>query len=121
MAVFKLFKKLFRRDSKNQECESCSIDASAVTKEDLEIMKSVTKGWNIIKENEIRKIEKTFLFPDFKSAMVFSNKVGMLADEYNHHPEIRLQWGSCQVLWWSHGISDLTLRDLDLAAACNKL
>ena len=102
-------------------CDSCSIDASPATKEDLILMGESIAGWAIIRENEIRKIEKTFTFVDFKSAADFSIKVGHLAEEFNHHPEIRLQWGRCQVLWWSHGIENFTLRDLDLAAACNKI
>ena len=118
--MFKQFKRYFRK-SQASTCDSCSIDASPATHEDFLLMRDGIRGWSVVREDGIRKIERTFDFVDFKTAADFCAKVGHLAEEFNHHPEIRLQWGSCQVLWWSHGIKDFTLRDLDLAAACNKI
>jgi len=36
-------------------------------------------------------LEKLFTFSDFREALNFVNKVGNIAEEHNHHPNITLQ------------------------------
>jgi 4a-hydroxytetrahydrobiopterin dehydratase len=60
-------------------------------------------------------IASVFAFPDFKSAVAFTLKIGRLADKHDHHPEIRIKWGSCEVMWWTHDAKGLTTLDLEMA------
>jgi 4a-hydroxytetrahydrobiopterin dehydratase len=39
-------------------------------------------------EEKANKLNKTFLFKDFKSAMIFVDKIAELAEKENHHPDI---------------------------------
>jgi 4a-hydroxytetrahydrobiopterin dehydratase len=52
------------------------------------------------------RLSKTFLFPDFKSALDFVNRVGAVAEEQGHHPDIHLTWGRADIETWTH---DFTL------------
>ena len=61
-------------------------------------------------------VEKELEFPDFKTAFDFVNKVGTIAEEQGHHPDICLAWGKAQVKIWTHKIGRLTESDFILAA-----
>jgi 4a-hydroxytetrahydrobiopterin dehydratase len=62
------------------------------------------------------RLSKTFLFQDFKSALDFVNRVGAVAEEQGHHPDIHLTWGRADVETWTHDAGGLTESDFTLAA-----
>ena len=72
---------------------------------------------------EVRQVEKgqgyRLPFPNFEKALSFTNKVGEIAEEEGHHPEIVTEWGSVTVYWWSHKIKKIHLNDLILAERCD--
>ena len=70
-------------------------------------------GWKVSGEHHL---EKAFAFPDFKSALEFTNRVGAIAEEQGHHPDIFLAWGKVEVKIWTHKIDGLTESDFILAA-----
>lgn len=65
------------------------------------------------------KISKTFLFPDFISALQFVNKVGKLAEIANHHPDIVLKYGKVKITLSTHSAGGLTGKDFALARDIN--
>ena len=48
------------------------------------------------------KLSKKFEFPDFKSALVFVNKVGEIAEKLGHHPEIYFTYGKVTITSTTH-------------------
>jgi len=74
--------------------------------------------WNIIHEHHL---EKEFKFKNFKDALEFTQKVGHLAEEEQHHPEIHLAWGLVRTTIWTHKIDGLTESDFILAAKIDDL
>jgi len=62
------------------------------------------------------RLSKTFLFQDFKSALDFVNRVGAVAEEEGHHPDIHLTWGRADVETWTHDAGGLTESDFTLAS-----
>jgi 4a-hydroxytetrahydrobiopterin dehydratase len=75
-------------------------------------------GWKAVSEHHITR---TFTFPDFKTALEFTNKVGAIAEQQGHHPDIFLSWGKVEVTLHTHKIDGLTENDFILAARINKL
>jgi 4a-hydroxytetrahydrobiopterin dehydratase len=69
--------------------------------------------WNIVNNHHV---EREFKFPDFKTALNFVNRVGAIAEEQGHHPDIYLAWGKARVTIWTHKIDGLTESDFILAA-----
>ena len=55
-------------------------------------------------------------FPDFKSALDFVNRVGAVAEEQGHHPDIHLTWGRADIETWTHDAGGITESDFTLAA-----
>ena len=52
---------------------------------------------------------------------IFTNKVGELAEQQNHHPDIYLAWGKVKLTLWTHKIDGLTESDFVFAAKVNQL
>jgi 4a-hydroxytetrahydrobiopterin dehydratase len=75
-------------------------------------------GWNAIREHHI---QKTFEFRDFAAALAFVDKVGALAEEQGHHPDIYLAWGKVEVKLWTHKIDGLTESDFIMAAKIDRI
>jgi 4a-hydroxytetrahydrobiopterin dehydratase len=64
---------------------------------------------------------KTFLFPDFKTALDFVNRVGEVAEAEGHHPDLCLAWGRVDATTYTHKIKGLTESDFVLAAKIDRL
>jgi 4a-hydroxytetrahydrobiopterin dehydratase len=74
--------------------------------------------WKIVDEHHL---EKEFAFPDFAAALDFTNRIGAIAEEEGHHPDIYLGWGKVRVTIWTHKIDGLTRSDFVLAAKIDRL
>jgi 4a-hydroxytetrahydrobiopterin dehydratase len=74
--------------------------------------------WKIVDEHHLVRV---FKFPDFKTALVFVNRVGEIAEEQGHHPDILLGWGKVEITTWTHAVNGLTESDFILAAKIDQL
>ncbi len=74
--------------------------------------------WTIEKEQHL---QREFRFPDFKQALTFVNRVGEVAEQEGHHPDILLAWGKVEVTLWTHKIDGLTESDFIMAAKIDRL
>lgn len=69
-------------------------------------------GWRIVDDHHL---EKEFTFPNFADALAFVNRVGAVAEELDHHPDIYLAWGKVRIQTWTHVANGLTRKDFVLA------
>ena len=75
-------------------------------------------GWQVVNNHHL---EKEFRFPDFLQALAATNRVGKLAEEQGHHPDLHLGWGRLKVEIWTHKIDGLTESDFILAAKIDEI
>lgn len=75
-------------------------------------------GWQVVDEHHL---EKEFKFPDFARALQFTNRVGAIAEEEGHHPDLHLGWGKARVTIWTHKVDGLTRSDFVLAAKIDRI
>ena len=66
-------------------------------------------------------ITRTFEHKDFVDALAFVNKVGELAENANHHPDIDIRWNKVTLALTTHSENALTQKDVDLASQLNEL
>ncbi len=102
-----------------QTCEPCRggmppLGSAAIA----ELLAQLENNWQVIAEHHLRK---EFAFPNFRSALTFTNLVGELAEEQGHHPDIHLAWGKVEITIWTHKIDGLHQSDFILAAKIDKL
>jgi len=74
--------------------------------------------WKVVNQHHITR---TFTFPDFKQALDFVNRVGALAEEQGHHPDIFLTWGKAEITLWTHKVGGLSESDFIMAAKIDQL
>ena len=83
-----------------------------------ELREQLDPSWQVEREHHL---ERTFEFPDFRQALAFTNRVGAVAEEQQHHPDIHLAWGKVVVTIWTHKIDGLTESDFVFAAKVDRL
>jgi 4a-hydroxytetrahydrobiopterin dehydratase len=99
-------------------CVPCRGGVPPLKGAELENLGRQLPAWKIINEHHIAR---SFAFPDFREALAFVDKVGALAEEQGHHPDIFLAWGKAEITIWTHKIDGLTESDFVLAAKIDRL
>ncbi len=101
------------------QCIPCRGDVPPLGGEELlSLSEELGSGWRV---NDGHDLEKEYPFPDFVTALEFLNRVGQLAEEQNHHPDLTLSWGRVGVQIWTHKIDGLTKSDFVFAAKTEAL
>jgi 4a-hydroxytetrahydrobiopterin dehydratase len=77
------------------------------------MLEQLGNGWTIVDEHHL---EKEFRFKNFREALDFTNRVGEVAEQEGHHPDIFLGWGRVKLEIWTHSIGGLSESDFILAA-----
>jgi len=106
----------FMEPLSNERCVACHPNSTRVTAYEIVQLKPQVPDWNLIEKNGVPQIERTYEFPDFKSAIAFTNSVGEVAETEGHHPALLTEWGKVTVTWWTHAISGLHRNDFIMAA-----
>ncbi len=76
------------------------------------------EGWAL----DDGKLLKTYVFMDFKAALIFINRVGEVSEKLNHHPEILNIWNKVTLRLSTHDAGNrITEKDLTLARAIQSL
>lgn len=98
----------------SQQCVPCQGGVPAMAAEEAAVLlEQLGADWHI---NAAGHLRCDYRFGDFVSAMAFANKVGDIAEEQGHHPDLHVAWGRCGVEIWTHKIQGLTRSDFILAA-----
>jgi 4a-hydroxytetrahydrobiopterin dehydratase len=93
--------------------------------ESAPLLAQLDAGWQIVsrhddKRGTISLLERTFRFDDFAGAMRAAVRVGEIAEEQQHHPDLTVAWGRLRVEIWTHKIGGLTESDFVFAAKCDE-
>lgn len=102
----------------SRECVPCRGGVPPLKGDEITRLNSQLDGWEVVNEHHLRKEYK---FEDFKQTLAFVNRVGDLAEQQWHHPDICLGWGKADVTIWTHKIDGLTESDFILAAKIDAL
>jgi len=102
-------------------CEACRFESPLVTQQEIDDFLTQLPEWEVAELNGIKRLRRQFRFADFQQALAFTNKVGAIAEEEGHHPEIITEWGKVTVSWWTHKIKGLHVNDFVMAARTNRL
>ena len=106
-------------DLAKRQCVPCQGGVPPLEGEELyELHRTLGNGWQLIADHHVKK---TFKFEDFATALEYINRVGAMAEEQGHHPDIFLAWGKVDVMVWTHKIDGLTESDFIFAAKADEL
>jgi 4a-hydroxytetrahydrobiopterin dehydratase len=105
-------------DLADKTCVPCRGDVPPLRGKELEELERQLPDWEIVEGHHLRR---EFRFRNFREALDFVNRVGELAEEQGHHPDIDFGWGRAAITVFTHKIDGLTESDFVLAAKVDRL
>ena len=101
-------------DLKQKSCIPCEGGVDPLKGEKLSPYSLfIHEDWSIVEEHHMLR---EFKFGDFREALNFTNRVGEIANQEGHHPDILLSYGKAVVTIWTHAIDGISENDFILAA-----
>jgi 4a-hydroxytetrahydrobiopterin dehydratase len=76
-------------------------------------------SWRALAERDA--VFKAFKFADFRTAFGFMTQIALIAERLNHHPEWSNVWNRVEITLTTHDAGGLTLRDVELAEAIDRV
>jgi len=102
----------------DKTCIPCRGGVAPLKGKELSHLHEGVPQWSVVDEHHL---QREFRFPDFKQALEFVNRVGAVAEQQGHHPDILLAWGKAGITLWTHKINGLTESDFIMAAKIDRL
>ncbi|MGC9520332.1 MAG: 4a-hydroxytetrahydrobiopterin dehydratase [Anaerolineae bacterium] len=104
-----------------ETCTPCKEGGTPLGEDAISELHSQVPEWEVVEREGIKRLERDLSFPDFVQALAFTNAVGEMAEEQDHHPKIVLEWGRVTVTWWTHKIGGLHRNDFIAAAKTDRI
>ena len=105
----------------SEKCVACRQNSRRVSQIEIEQLKSQIPEWNLLDDNGILKLIRTFKFLNYGAGTKFTWNVAMISEDEGHHPKIILEWGYVRIDWWTHKIKGLHRNDFLMAAKTDKI
>jgi len=99
-------------------CVPCSKGTPALEPAAVEARMELVPAWTL----DGARLRRTFELGDFRAALAWANRVGMLAEEQQHHPDFHLTgWNRVELVLWTHAAGGLHDNDFVLARRIDEL
>ena len=106
-------------DLASRDCVPCRSGVPPLAGAQIEpLLAQLDEGWEAVEDHHL---QRRYGFENFVEALAFTNRVGEMAEEQGHHPDIHLAWGRVVVEIWTHKIDGLLEADFVFAAKCDAL
>ena len=101
-----------------RRCVPCQGGVPRLTPVEVAPLLAQLDGWTVVENHHL---QKRYNFKNFAQALGLVNRIGHIAEQENHHPDLYLAWGRVDVTIWTHKIDGLTESDFILAAKCDSV
>ena len=103
----------------NKTCVPCQGGINPLSSNEAKEYKKQIPKWDLVEKSS--KLKREFKFDDFKHSLKFIERVGVIAEEEGHHPDILFGWGYVKIMITTHAIEGLSENDFILAAKIDKI
>ena len=115
-------KKRFMNDLADKKCIPCKGDIPGFDITEIHKYLKMVDGWEVKEDgSKYFYLIKEFKFKNFLESQNFINKVGEIAEQEDHHPDISFGWGYAKIKIFTHAIKGLHESDFILAAKVDKI
>ncbi len=104
-------------DLAERTCVPCKGGVPPLQRKEITNLLVHLEEWDAIEDHHL---SKTYRFKNFALALAYVNRVGDIAEQQGHHPDLFLAWGKVRVEIWTHKIDGLTESDFVFAAKCDR-
>jgi 4a-hydroxytetrahydrobiopterin dehydratase len=98
-------------DLRTMSCKPPKMGGPSLDTSDINIYLPQIPDWEVIEVGGVKRLTHQYKFNNFVTALEFTNKVGELAEQEDHHPAVLTEWGKVTVTWWTHAVSGLHIND----------
>jgi 4a-hydroxytetrahydrobiopterin dehydratase len=103
-----------------EACEACTGTTPVVAGAELEELRAeLHADWQVADDG--RSMARSWRFRDFAEAFSFAVRVAFVAESEEHHPDVTVGWGRCEVRLTTHAVQGLTRNDFIVAAKVDRI
>lgn len=107
-------------DLADKRCKPCEGGVQPLSADDARAkLAALHAGWTL--NDALTSIARDFKFPAFGRTIAFVNAVAFVATNEGHHPQMIVNYGSCQVIYTTTAINGLSDNDYICAAKIDRL
>ena len=100
------------------KCVPCEGGIPALGREAAESLHAHVPEWKL----DFPRLRRNYELKDFRAALAWVNRVGMLAEEEGHHPDFHITgWNKVELVLWTHAVGGLSDNDFICAAKADAL
>ena len=89
--------------------------------DEIQLFLKQLPGWAVVDINNAPHICRDYRFSEYLQGLEFARSIADIAEDADHHPQMLIKWGSCQVSWSTHDVNALQQLDFIMAAKCDQL
>jgi len=105
----------------DEKCDTGGSNLKALSSDEAQALLEQLDGWKRVVTDGVSHLQKTYRVKDFAAALGLANRIGELADQLDHHPTLRVEWGRLAIDWWTHSVGGLSRNDFIMAAKTDRL
>lgn len=109
------------QDLAQAQCIPCRRGDPPLSQAEIETLKAPLPDWELLEVDGILRLQRVFKFKNFAQALEFTNRIGRIAEEQDHHPALLTEWGKVTVTWWTHAVGGLHRNDFIMAAKSDQI
>lgn len=107
-------------DLADKHCKPCEGGVEPLQPDQVEmLMRALHEGW--VLSDDGLEISRRFEFPAYGRTLGFANAVAWIAISEGHHPELIVNYATCDVSYTTHAIDGLSDNDFICAAKIDRL
>ena len=107
-------------DLADRHCKPCEGGVEPLRDDQVAaLMDALHEDWTV--SDDGREISRRFTFKAYSRTLGFANAVAWIAISEGHHPELVVNYGTCDVMWSTHAINGLSDNDFICAAKTDLL
>jgi 4a-hydroxytetrahydrobiopterin dehydratase len=103
----------------DKKCPPCDGGVPLLTRQQIEPLFAELKGWHL--EDGDKRLVRSLKTNNFQESLDLANRIGAIAEEQGHHPDLLVRWGELRIDLWTHAIDGLTESDFVLAAKIDRV
>jgi 4a-hydroxytetrahydrobiopterin dehydratase len=105
---------------RGKRCVSCEAGAPAMTVEQVKQHLAAVPDWTLTEDG--KRIRRQWRIKDFVTALDFFNRIGAIAEQEDHHPDLHLVgYRNVTIEICTHALGGLSENDFILAAKIDML
>ncbi|MBI4115431.1 MAG: 4a-hydroxytetrahydrobiopterin dehydratase [Candidatus Omnitrophica bacterium] len=97
-----------------KRCKPCEGGVQPFGQKEAENLLSALSGWSLAEDG--KAIRKEYKFKNFREVIAFFNRIAEIAEQENHHPDLKIGYSRVNVELSTHAIKGLSENDFILAA-----